>query len=122
MRIFLNIMLVLVGLEHLGICYLEGFASTAARVKAFGMPEEFVARKETRITLANQASYNAMLGVLLLLTPFVVPADALLIVATMLFGFVLVVGIVGGATVIKGIYLFQALPAVIGLVAVFLAR
>ncbi|WP_155286672.1 DUF1304 domain-containing protein [Lacticaseibacillus zhaodongensis] len=122
MHIFLTVMLVLVGLEHLGICYLEMFASTAAQVKAFGMPREFVERKETKITLANQASYNGMLGVLLLLTAFIVPVDAVVIVAAMLFAFVLVVGIYGGATVIKGIYLFQALPAVIGLLAVFLAR
>lgn len=110
----LKVLLVLVGLEHFGIAWLEMRATPEKQAALFAMPLTFVRQPQAQTALANQGIYNLMLGVSMLAT-LAVATTAFAQVALILFGFLLVVGLYGGVTVTKSIYLFQVLPAVVGL-------
>lgn len=121
MLLVLKILLVLFGIEHLGIAGLEMVASPQRQARTFDMPLSFVEQAPAQTALKNQGIYNAMLGVAMLLSPWLLNGAAFLVLARLLLVFLLVVGLYGGATVTKKIYLVQAVPAVVGLVVSFLA-
>lgn len=103
----------LVGVEHIGISLLEIFGTPAKQAKAFDMNEKFLHQKEAKVSMANQGIYNAMLGLLLILTYFIFPLGTVIKVWQLLLGFVMVVAIFGGFTATKKIWLVQLLPAVL---------
>ena len=94
----------IVGIEHIGICFLEIFGKPATQAKAFDMDINFVKQRAAKISMANQGIYNGMLGLLLILVYFVFKAP---VVFTAIFG---------GFTATKKIFVVQMLPALLALI------
>ena len=116
MGIAFEIVTILIGIEHLGIMVLEMFASPAKQAKAFDMEESFLRQKAARTSMANQGIYNGMLGVSLIASQFIFLGMAAIMVGRLLLMLVAVVGLYGALTATKKIWLFQFIPAVIGLI------
>ena len=116
MGIAFEIVTILIGIEHLGIMVLEMFASPAKQAKAFDMEESFLRQKAARTSMANQGIYNGMLGVSLIASQFIFLGMTAIMVGRVLLIFVAVVGLYGALTATKKIWLFQFIPAVIGLI------
>ena len=95
---------------------LEMFASPAKQAKAFDMEESFLRQKAARTSMANQGIYNGMLGVSLIASQFIFLGMTAIMVGRLLLIFVAVVGLYGALTATKKIWLFQFIPAVIGLI------
>ena len=110
------ILAILVGIEHIGICFLEIFASPEKQAKAFDMDISFTKQKAARISMANQGIYNGILGLLLIMVYFIFPAATLIKVWQLLLGMIVVVAIFGGFTATKKIFVLQMLPALIALI------
>lgn len=106
----------IVGIEHIGICLLEMFASPAKQAKAFDMDLSFTKQKAARISMANQGIYNGMLGVIIILAYFIFPATTLIRVWQLLLGLIVIVAIYGGFTATKKIFLLQMLPALVAVI------
>ena len=66
--------------------------------------------------MANQGIYNGMLGVSLIASQFIFLGMTAIMVGRLLLIFVAVVGLYGALTATKKIWLFQFIPAVIGLI------
>ncbi|MCI1986720.1 MAG: DUF1304 domain-containing protein [Lactobacillus sp.] len=114
-------LVILLGVLHLVIMGLEMFANTDTQAQAFGMTKAFVVQPEAQVALKNMGIYNGMLGVALLAALALPDAATALLAQMGLAAFVLVVGLYGGVTVTKKIYLIQALPAAVTLVFGWLA-
>lgn len=110
------ILAILVGIEHIGICLLEIFASPEKQAKAFDMDISFTQQKAARISMANQGIYNGILGLLLIVVYFIFPAATLIKVWQLLLGMIVIVAIFGGFTATKKIFILQMLPALIALI------
>ena len=65
--IFLTI---IVGIEHIGIMWLEIFGKPDLQAKSFDMDVDFVKQPAAKTALANQGIYNGMLGLLILIVFF----------------------------------------------------
>tara|TARA_R110002020_G_scaffold136630_9_gene304660 strand:- start:339 stop:704 length:366 start_codon:yes stop_codon:yes gene_type:complete len=113
------ILVALIALEHVYILVLEMFLWTTPRgMKAFGLkPDQAV---QTRVMAANQGLYNGFLAAGLVWS--LIHPDAAVAFQLKLFflGCVVVAGLYGGATASRKIFVIQALPAAIALVAVLL--
>lgn len=110
----------LLGILHIVIAYLEMFAKPEVQANAFDMDLNFVKQSGAQLALKNQGIYNAALGVLFLLGFVMFTAHAQIVFFELLSLFVVVVGLYGGATVTKKIYLIQALPGAVTLLLLFL--
>ncbi|GAA3639254.1 DUF1304 domain-containing protein [Lactobacillus hamsteri] len=110
------ILTILVGIEHIGICLLEIFASPEKQAQAFDMDISFTKQKAARISMANQGIYNGILGLLLIVVYFIFPAATLIKVWQLLLGMIVIVAIFGGFTATKKIFVLQMLPALIALI------
>lgn len=65
------ILTILVGIEHIGIMWLEIFGKPDLQAKSFDMDINFVKQpKAAKTALANQGIYNGMLGLLILIVFF----------------------------------------------------
>lgn len=106
----------IVGIEHIGICLLEIFASPEKQAKAFDMDISFTKQKAARISMANQGIYNGILGLLIILVFFIFPAATLIKVWQLLLGMIVIVAIFGGFTATKKIFVLQMLPALLALI------
>ncbi|KRM32576.1 hypothetical protein FC83_GL000443 [Agrilactobacillus composti DSM 18527 = JCM 14202] len=113
------ILIGLLGILHLGFMYLEMFAPKALQAKSFGMPLAFVTQLNAQVALKNQGIYNGALGVVLLLSLWLLSGSGQIATLRLLAGFVIVVGVYGGATVTKKIYGLQALPGALALISLF---
>ena len=117
MSLIAKILIALVALEHVYFLVLEMFLWEKPRTRAaFGMSAEQAA--QTKVLAANQGLYNGFLaaGLIWSLTEsriFGLP------LALFFLACVLVAGLYGGATANKRIWLLQALPAALALVAVW---
>jgi len=114
------ILVALVALEHVYILVLEMFLWTTPRgMKAFGLKPGQAAH--TKVMAANQGLYNGFLAAGLIWS--LIHPDAAVAFQLKLFflGCVLVAGLYGGATASRKIFVIQALPAAIALIAVLLA-
>jgi putative membrane protein len=112
-----NVVVGLVGLLHVYILVLEMFLWTTPRgQRAFGTTPEFA--QATRVLAANQGLYNGFLAAGLFWGLSLGAAGAGVVVFFLLC--VLVAGLYGAATASRRILLVQALPAVLGLLAVYL--
>lgn len=120
MAIVAVILVALVAIEHIYILVLEMFLWTTPRgIKAFGLTEEKAA--STRVMAANQGLYNGFLAAGLIWA-LVHPEPGIAFQLKLFFlGCVLVAGLYGGATASRKIYVIQALPAALALIAVLAA-
>lgn len=117
MMMLAQVLVTLVALIHLYILVLEMFLWTKPQGrKAFGLTAEFA--QASKVLAANQGLYNGFLAAGLIWG--LLRAD----VATQLFflGCVLVAGLYGAATASRKILFVQALPAIMAIAAVLLAR
>lgn len=122
MTILFPILIGLLGVLHLGIMGLELWASPQTQAEAFAMPLSFVNQAPARTSLINQGIYNGALGAMFVFTFLLADNPTTWLVRMALAGFVLIVGLVGGFTATKKIFLIQCLPAVITLLIGLLAR
>ena len=120
MAILAIILVALVAIEHIYILVLEMFLWTTPRgMRAFGLKPDQAA--QTRVMAANQGLYNGFLAAGLIWS-LIHPDPAVAFELKLFFlGCVLVAGLYGGATASRKIFLIQALPAAIALLAVLLA-
>lgn len=121
MRLAFEIITILIGIEHLGIMFIEMFASPAKQAQAFDMAESFIKQPAARVSMANQGIYNGMLGLLLILSQFLFHGSAMVLAGQLLLLFVAVVGLYGALTATKKIIWAQFVPALIGLILSFWA-
>ena len=116
MSIIAKILIALVALEHIYFLVLEMFLWTTPRTRAsFGMSAEQA--EQTRVLAGNQGLYNGFLAAGLIWS-LLVPSAFAPQLALFFLACVLVAGIYGGFTANKRIWLLQALPAAIALLAV----
>lgn len=109
-----SVLIAAVALEHLGFFALESFLfQTPLGLKVFKLTPE--AAKACATFAVNQGVYNAFLAAGLLWGLLAAPQAAPPI-KTFFLACVVVAGIVGGATVSRGVFFLQALPAALALV------
>ncbi|MCC7360029.1 MAG: DUF1304 domain-containing protein [Anaerolineales bacterium] len=119
MTIVAGIAVLLVAALHIYILVLEMFLWTKPRgLKTFGLTPEMA--KATATLAANQGLYNGFLAAGLLWGVLLGPAGWSVQVFFLLC--VLVAGLYGGLTAKRSILYVQALPALITLILVWLAR
>ena len=117
MTLAAKILVALVALEHIYFLVLEMFLWTTPRTRAaFGMSAEQA--EQTRVLAANQGLYNGFLAAGLIWA-LLAPGAYATPLALFFLACVLVAGLYGGATANKRIWLVQALPAALALVAVW---
>ncbi len=120
MQTLATILVALIALEHVYILILEMFLwATPRGQKAFGMTP--AQAEATKVLAANQGLYNGFLAAGLFWS-LVHPDPGFAYQIKLFFlGCVLVAGLYGGATAARKIFVIQALPAAIALVAVLIA-
>lgn len=117
MSIVCKILIVILALEHFYFLYVEMFRWTTPKArKAFGTTEEFA--QASKVLAANQGLYNGFLAAGLVWAALA-PLEMAKPLTFFFAGCVLVAGLYGGATASKRIYLVQAMPAVLTLIAAF---
>ena len=115
-----TVLIALVALLHVYFLVLEMFLWTTPRGRAaFGLEADFA--RETKVLAANQGLYNGFLAVGLV-WGLVGPHHLRFAVQVFFLLCVIVAGVYGAATASRRILLVQALPAVLALAAVLLAR
>lgn len=122
MLIIAIILVAVVGIEHLGIMLLEMFGQPQQQAKSFDLSSDFTKIPEVRVLLANQGIYNGMLGLLLLLSFWLFNGPVQYSIQLLLLSFVAVVACYGGFTATKKIWLIQLLPAVLAIIALWIAK
>ena len=116
MSLVAKILIALVALEHLYFLVLEMFLWTTPRTRAaFGMSAEQA--EQTRVLAANQGLYNGFLAAGLAWS-LIAPAAFARALALFFLACVLVAGIYGGFSANRRIWLLQALPAAVALLAI----
>ena len=122
MRILANVLIAIVALEHLYILWMEMFAWETRGKKVFKgaiSPDLF---KPTRVLAANQGLYNGFLAAGLIWSLMITNMQWHRNVALFFLGCVIVAGIYGALTASKKIFFVQALPAILAVLVVLLAR
>ena len=115
MKIFSEIVIALVAIEHLYILWLEMFAweTKGKKVFANAFSDEMFAK--TKTMAANQGLYNGFLAAGLIWSFFIENSEWHIYVAAFFLACVAIAGIFGAFTVSKKIFFMQALPALIAL-------
>jgi putative membrane protein len=117
MNILANVVIGIVAVLHVGFLVLEMFLwNKPFGMKTFGITQE---RADASATLAaNQGLYNGFLaaGLIWGLWADLLPVKVFFLLCA------LVAGVYGGLTAKRTILFIQGLPALIGLILVFLAR
>jgi putative membrane protein len=119
MAILASVLVSLIALEHFGIMVLEMFFWTSpTALKSFNMTPEFA--KASQTLAANQGLYNGFLAAGLVWG--LISKDHGYAAKIFFLSCVIVAGIFGGLTAKPSILFVQALPAVVALLVVWLAR
>ena len=119
MHIAAKIIIAFVALIHIYILWLEMFAWLTKARKVFRtLPQELFV--PTKSMAANQGLYNGFLATGLIWSLLICNAGWGANVATFFLGCVLVAGLYGAATVQKKIFYIQGVPAILGLLAIYL--
>ena len=119
MHLVSNILIGLVALLHLYFCWFEMFAwKTKGRALFKKYDNDFF--EKTKVLAANQGLYNAVLAAGLIWSLIIKTQPWNVYVAIFFLGCVLIAGLYGGATASKKIYYVQAIPALLGLIAIHL--
>jgi putative membrane protein len=118
MGIISKIMIGFVAVIHLYIMWLEMFGSMTRARKVFRKlpPDMF---EKTKTMAGNQGLYNGFLAAGLIWSLLITNTDWSANVAIFFLGCVFVAGIYGAVTVQKTILYVQAVPALLGLLAVY---
>ena len=117
MNILANFVIGIVAILHVGFLVLEMFVwNKPFGMKTFGMTQEVADASAT--LAANQGLYNGFLaaGLIWGLWADLLPVKVFFLLCA------LVAGVYGGLTAKRTILFIQGLPALIGLILVFLAR
>jgi putative membrane protein len=118
MSLVAHLVVALVALLHIWFLVLEMFLWTRpAGRRAFGLTPEFA--KQSKVLAANQGLYNGFLAAGLFWGLWL--GDAGKPVTLFFLGCVLIAGLFGGLTATRKVLLIQGLPALIGLVLVWLS-
>jgi putative membrane protein len=121
MLLFSKILIALVALEHLYILYMEMFAWETLGKKTFKtLPENLF--KPTKSLAANQGLYNGFLSAGLIWSLLIADPRWMTNVAVFFLSCVIVAGIYGAATASRRIFFVQAIPALVALIVLLLAR
>lgn len=121
MEQFAKILTALVAIEHLYIMYFEMFAWETIGKRTFKtLPADLF--KPTKGLAANQGLYNGFLSAGLIWSFFISDSNWSGNVAVFFLICVIIAGIYGAATAGKKIFITQALPAILALIAVLMAR
>ena len=117
MNVIANIVIAIIVILHIGFLILEMFLWTKPfGLKTFNMTKEVA--KSSATLAANQGLYNGFLAAGLFWGIF----SGMVSVKIFFLTCVLIAGIYGGLTAKRSILYMQALPALIGLILVFLSR
>ena len=116
MSLIAKILIALIALEHVYFLVLEMFLWTTPRTRAaFGMSAEQA--EQTKVLAANQGLYNGFLAAGLTWS-LIAPSAYARPLALFFLACVLVAGIYGGFSANRRIWLLQALPAAVALLAI----
>ena len=119
MHIAAKIIIAFVALIHIYILWLEMFAwMTRARKVFRTLPQDMFA--PTKSMAANQGLYNGFLAAGLIWSLLITDAVWSINVAAFFLGCVVVAGLYGAYSVQKKILFVQAVPAALGLFAIYL--
>ena len=112
----------LVALEHLYILWLEMFAWETKGKQTFkgSLPDDLF--KPTKGLAANQGLYNGFLAAGLIWSFFISDVNWLYNIRLFFLGCVIVAGIYGAVSASKKIFFVQALPAIIAMIFVLIAK
>ena len=117
MKTITEILVALLALEHFGIMYIEMFLwAKPFGLKTFGQTQ--AQAEVSKVLAANQGLYNGFLGAGLMASLIANLSGGLVFFSTC----VLLAGIYGGLTAKRSILYTQALPGLLTLAAVLLAR
>jgi putative membrane protein len=116
-----KILVAVVAIEHLFILWMEMFAweTTGKKVFKGALPEELF--KPTKGLAANQGLYNGFLAAGLIWSFFICDVVWQKNIAIFFLGCVITAGIYGALSASKRIFVTQALPAILALIAVLLS-
>jgi len=122
MQLLSQILIALVAVEHLYILWLEMFAWETRGKKVFrgALRDELFA--PTKVLAANQGLYNGFLAAGLIWSLLIADAAWSRNVAVFFLACVIVAGIYGALTASRKIFFVQAVPALVALAVLFLAR
>jgi putative membrane protein len=122
MVLIAGILVGLVAIEHLYILYMEMFAWETLGKKTFkgALPDELFSA--TKGLAANQGLYNGFIAAGLIWTFLITDHNWSTNVSIFFLACVIIAGIYGSITATKKIFFTQALPAIIALAFVLLAR
>lgn len=122
MEIIAIILTAFVAIEHIYILWMEMFAWETAGKKAFGesLPAEMF--KPTKGLAANQGLYNGFLVAGLIWSFLIHDPQWSINIRLFFLGCVAIAGIFGAITASKRIFFVQALPAILAIIFVWLAR
>lgn len=121
MSLITEIIIGFVAFIHLYILWLEMFVWTTLGRKVFkAIPPDMF--EKTKVMAANQGLYNGFLAFGLMWSLFICDSEWSKNVAVFFLTCVLVAGIYGAITVSKRILYVQSIPALLGLLSLFLNR
>ena len=113
-----TVLIAIVALIHIYIMWLEMFAWTTTARKVFKtLPQDMF--EKTKSMAANQGLYNGFLAAGLIWSFCISDLYWSANVASFFLGCILVAGIYGAVTVQKKILYVQAVPALLGLLAIY---
>lgn len=120
MEIVAKILIAVVAVEHLYILWMEMFAWETKGKEVFktALPAEMF--KPTKGLAANQGLYNGFLSAGLIWSFLIEDPKWQSNVALFFLGCVAIAGIYGAISATKKIFFVQALPAILGIIAVLL--
>ncbi|CAM3512570.1 DUF1304 domain-containing protein [Flavobacterium gelidilacus] len=119
MNILSQIIIGFVAFLHLYFLYLEMFAWTTKAPKVFtNFPKDLF--PQTKAMAANQGLYNGFLAAGLIWTFFVSDEMWSINIALFFLNCVLIAGIYGAFSVSKRIFYVQGIPAILGILSLFL--
>jgi putative membrane protein len=120
MGIIAKLVIAIVAILHLYFLWLEMFAWTSYAPKIFRhLPKENF--EKTKSMASHQGLYNGFLAAGLIWTFFIADPYWSRNIAFFFLGCVVIAGLYGGYDVNKKIFFIQGIPALIGLILLFLA-
>ena len=122
MKLLTDILIGFVAIEHVYILWMEMFAWETAGRKTFRGSMADNLFTPTKALAANQGLYNGFLAAGLIWTFFISDPVWQTNVAIFFLGCVIVAGIYGAITASRKIFFVQAMPAILALIAVLLAK
>ncbi|QFG54043.1 DUF1304 domain-containing protein [Chryseobacterium sp.] len=120
MELLSEILIAIVGIEHLYILYMEMFAWETLGRKTFkgALPDDLFT--PTKGLAANQGLYNGFLAAGLIWSLFIADEIWSQNVALFFLGCVVVAGVYGALSASRKIFFVQALPAIIAIAVLLL--